>query len=81
MEVQLIQDELLEFMQKNIVSEGVELKFDTSLSKVGIDSYSIVEIILFIERKYGVSLNDSQLVPSNFLSINSIAELVSDGLK
>lgn len=81
MEISIIREELLHFMRQNIVSEDVDLKFDTALNKVGIDSYSIVEIILFIERKFNVTLSDSQLVPSNFLSINSIAELVSDGIK
>jgi acyl carrier protein len=46
------------------------------LKSIGIDSFSIVEIILFIERKYGVVLRDDQLLPAHFKTVHSIAQLI-----
>jgi len=43
---------------------------------VGIDSFSTVEIILFIERKFGVAIPDEKLIPDNFKTLNALAAIV-----
>ncbi|MBL0199401.1 MAG: hypothetical protein IPP81_04280 [Chitinophagaceae bacterium] len=42
------------------------------------DSFSTVEIILFIERKFGVSIPDEKLVPENFKTLQSLAAIVQE---
>ena len=42
-----------------------------------IDSFGIVEIVSFIEEKFGVSLENDDLVIENFNTISAIAGLVS----
>lgn len=69
----VIANELMKFVKANILAENVVLTPQTVLRDVGIDSYSIVEIILFIERKYGVVIPDEQLLPENFRTIEVLA--------
>lgn len=71
-----ISQTLVEFAKKNILAEGVEFNGSNVLSKSGVDSYSVVEIILFIERQYGVVIPDTMLIPENLSSINAIAACV-----
>ena len=72
---QLIED-LKTFIVQNILSEEVVLDADTSLKSIGVDSFSIVEIVLFIERKFGKLIPDRLLVPETFESLNNIATVV-----
>ena len=77
MEVQQVTEDIHQFLVKNILSEGVSITPTTPLKSLGIDSYSIVEILLFIERKYGLIIPDNQLLPEHFESIHKTATLVS----
>ncbi len=76
-----IEKELLHFLKTSILAEKVDLSETDELRNIGVDSFSIVEIILFIERKFGLILPDNQLLPENFKSVESIASLVSKALK
>jgi acyl carrier protein len=41
-----------------------------------IDSLGLFRIVDFLEREYGVRIPDDKLVPANFSSLQTIAELV-----
>jgi acyl carrier protein len=68
--------EIKKYIEKNILAEGVHIDGTTNLKQAGIDSFSTVEIILFIERKFGVSIPDEKLIPDNFKTIQSLAAIV-----
>ena len=69
--------ELLKFIQNNLVDENLELTAETDLQEVaGIDSMAMVEIILFIERKFDVTFSDEELNPQIFQSVDVLAEAV-----
>jgi len=68
--------EIKNYIEKNILAEGVQIAADTNLKQVGIDSFSTVEIILFIERKFGVAIPDEKLIPDNFKTLNALAAIV-----
>ena len=78
MEIKNIEADIILFLEKNILSEGVKINADTVLRDMGIDSFSIVEIILFIERKYDYSIPDEKLIPDNFKTITAISRLVME---
>jgi acyl carrier protein len=40
-----------------------------------IDSLGLFRIVDFLESEYGVEIDDSELVPSNFASVNAIVAL------
>ncbi len=67
---------LVQFVKNNILAKDVEFSSSSSLAKTGVDSYSVIEIILFIERQYGVVIPDTLLVPANLNSVDSLAGCV-----
>lgn len=78
MNEQVIIGEIKNYIEKNILSETVQVEADTHLKLAGIDSFSTVEIILFIERRFGVSIPDEKLVPDNFKTIRTLASTVAE---
>ncbi len=71
-----IEKELIEFISTHILAKGVQLSNETVLKEVGLDSFSIVEIVLFIERKFDVLIPDHKMLPETFVSIKNIAQAV-----
>ncbi len=71
-----ISKDLKNFICANIIDAEVNINDEDALKEIGVDSFSIIEIVLFIERKFGVLIPDELLVPETFYSIRSIAEVV-----
>lgn len=78
MEQQQIISDIRHYIETNILSGEVRIDADTVLQDAGIDSFSIVEIILFIERKYGVVITDDKLIPENFRTLQSLSQTVME---
>lgn len=76
MDANTIIAEIKKYAENNILAEAVQIDADTDLKKAGIDSFSTVEIILFIERKFGVTIPDEKLIPDNFKTLRSLAATV-----
>ena len=70
---------LEEFIVRNImVSDGdVSLSWDDSLIASGIvDSLGILRLVAFIEENFSVVVDDTEVVPENFETINAMSSLV-----
>ncbi|MEP7145354.1 MAG: phosphopantetheine-binding protein [Ferruginibacter sp.] len=76
MDAETIIGDIKKYIEKTIMAEDITIDADTELQDAGIDSFSIVEIILFIERKYGVSIPDDKLVPENFRTLRALSVTV-----
>lgn len=81
MEPTIIIEEIKHYIERNILSSDVTIDADTNLQQAGIDSFSTVEIILFIERQYGVMIPDDKLVPENFKTLQALAATVQSILQ
>jgi acyl carrier protein len=69
-----------DYVTKEYLEEGDdrEIKDDTRLITGGIvDSFSMVSLKRFLERKYAISIPDADASPEAFDTVNSIAELVT----
>ena len=51
MNIEIIESDIITFLVNNIVAPNTVITATTVVRDIGIDSFSIVEIILFIERK------------------------------
>jgi acyl carrier protein len=71
--LEVIQNDLLKFLRESILSEQVQLDPTTRLNSLGIDSFSLIQILLFIERHFQVKLPDSALTQENLMSVAAIA--------
>ncbi|MEX1192178.1 MAG: acyl carrier protein [Brumimicrobium sp.] len=76
MKLEEVEQSIIKFLKNNILAEEVEIDASNNLSELGVDSYSIVEILLFIERKYGFVIPDDELKPDNFINVTSISKTV-----
>jgi len=76
MDEQRIINEIKQYVEKNILDPSVAIDADTDLKSAGIDSFSTVEILLFIERKYGTAVPDDKLIPENFRTLRTLASTV-----
>ena len=74
-------ESLCGFIQANLVANGVEVKGETSLTQLGLDSFSIIEIVLFVERQYGLTLPDEALSQENIQSASTLAKCVQQHLQ
>ena len=77
-DTQAIAESLCGFIKKSLVAEGVEVHPDTPFSQLGLDSFSIIEVVLFIERNYGVGLPDEALSPENIHSAGTLAKCLQE---
>jgi acyl carrier protein len=68
-----------EFVRSNfLVSDDVALTDQASLLELGIvDSTGVLEIIAFLERTFGLAVDDDEIVPENLDSIERIAAYVA----
>jgi acyl carrier protein len=51
---------------------------DVSFLQKGLmDSTGILELLSFIEEKYGISIDDEELIPDNFDSLNKLSAFIT----
>jgi len=68
---------ILEYVIEEYAEEDDEVTFDTALISSGlVDSFSMVSLKVFLERKYDIKLPDDEATPEAFDTVNSIVELV-----
>ena len=53
----------------------------TSLHTLGIDSMGFVEVLVFIEKQYGLKLIETGMTREDFETISSLAECIERELK
>jgi acyl carrier protein len=74
-----VENEIRNFILENFLfgnREKLPADGDSFLQKGLIDSTGILEVISFIEEKFGISVKDDELVPENLDSIRCIADFV-----
>jgi len=74
-----IQETLRHYLATNILftPDGFQYSDEDSFLDNGIiDSTGVVELVAFIEGQYKISVEDSEITPQNFDSINSLADYV-----
>jgi acyl carrier protein len=76
MESRVIIEEIKTYLENNLLSADVNIDATTDLKQAGIDSFSTIEIILFIERKFAVVIPDDKLIPDNFRTLQALSSVV-----
>ena len=74
-----LQQQIRDFVTANFyVADPNTLEDRTSLLDQGIiDSTGVLEVIMFIESTFGVTVEDSEMLPENLDSIERIAAFVA----
>jgi acyl carrier protein len=71
---------LRKYIADNILfsNNGYPFSDDTSFLENGIiDSMNVLELVMFVEEKFHVSIKDEEIVPDNFDSIERLANFVT----
>jgi acyl carrier protein len=70
-------------LKELLVGDGRSgLESDESLISNGvIDSLGILRLIAFLEEEFKISVEDAEVIPENFETINAMRELVESKLK
>jgi len=75
-----MKDELIAYIMKEFVEDPDEEIDETTLliSSGLIDSLSIVSLVAFIDKKFGVKIPDEKGTVDNFETINKIIEIINE---
>jgi acyl carrier protein len=73
-----MRDEIIQFVRDEYLEDASQvIDVDTPLISSGIvDSFSMVSLKRFLERKYQIQIPDADASPEAFDNVNSIATLV-----
>jgi acyl carrier protein len=66
------------YISRDLVSKpGLNLKNDTPLLRSGIlDSFSLIKLVLYLEKQFGVVVPAEELIPDNFMTVNAVCSYV-----
>ena len=72
--MQEIKDKITAFVRDYFVKDsGLVLQDDTSFLEEGvIDSVGVLELVAFIEETFTIRVEDEEIIPDNFDSINKL---------
>jgi acyl carrier protein len=71
-----IQGRLMEFLRRDVFGPEVNLSADTDLIASGFDSFSLVNLMLFVEQTYGLWIPEREITAANFQNTRSLAIVV-----
>jgi acyl carrier protein len=70
-------NELIEFVNLHYSIGGVNVTPETNLIVSGvIDSIQVIELIVYIEKKYNIEFTEDDLLDNGFASIAGLTELI-----
>jgi len=68
-----VRDELRRFLEGHVLAPDMQCPEEARLADLGVDSFALMEIILFVERRYQVSVPLDVLTPENVESVASLS--------
>lgn len=74
----LIHDQIKEYISENILfSSGYPYPDDASFLEEGIiDSMNVMELVNYVEQHFDLDVEDHEIIPDYFDSINKIADYI-----
>jgi acyl carrier protein len=73
-----VQADIRRYIVENILfGDGQRLGTDTPLQEGGVlDSTGFMEIIMFVEERFGIRVADSEVIPENFNTLRALSGFV-----
>ena len=67
-----------EFLTTEFPDPGYELTDTTNLLEdFFLDSFSVIEVVMFLEQKFGIEVSRADIGGSNFRNIDALSEFVA----
>jgi acyl carrier protein len=74
-----IESQIKDYIAKNLLfsSDGFRYSDEASFLEEGIvDSQGVMELVLFVEEAFKLSVDDSEIIPDNFDSISQLSAYI-----
>ena len=74
-----VEEKVRAYIAQNILfsGDGYPYPDDASFLNEGIiDSMNVLELVMFVENNYGITVEDQDIVPDNFDSISKLAAYI-----
>ena len=71
-----IQSQLLHFLRREVFSPELVLTEETDLIASGFDSFSLVNLLLFVEQTHGLWIPEREINAANFQNTRTLAAVV-----
>lgn len=75
-QIEQIKEHLVSFLQNEIFDSSIRIEADTDLFETGFDSFSLVRLLVFIEKKYNLQIPEEKLTEDTLRDVNRISELI-----
>jgi len=75
----IIEEQVKQYVAENFLfsDDGYQLSEDASFLEQGIvDSTGVLELVMFVEETFNVTVEDEEIVPANFDSVSRLAAYV-----
>ena len=73
-----IEGALLAFLKNEIFDPGVEICAETDLIAAGLDSFSLLRILVFIEKTFGLRIPEAEINEDRMSSVKNMAGLLDE---
>ena len=76
----LIREQIRDFITQNFLYDGTGTQIDNSASLLEqgiVDPTGVLELVLFVEETYGFGVEQSDLQPENFDSVDNLAGYIA----
>jgi acyl carrier protein len=73
-------EQIRQYLAQNFLfsNNGLDLSNDASFLEEGIvDSTGVLEMVMFVEETFNIEVNDDEIVPDNFDSVNALATFIA----
>ena len=74
-----IESQIQSYIAQNLLFSGTEFNYsndDSFLEEGIVDSLGVMELVSFVEDQYGLKVNDYEITPENFDSVNKLSNYV-----
>jgi len=72
-----IQSRLMEFLRREVFSPETSISEETDLIASGFDSFSLVNLMLFVQQTYGLWIPEREITAATFKNTRCLAAVVS----
>lgn len=76
-----IQSAVSDYLFERFLAADAKLEPQTAFSELGIDSMTVMELVMFIEEEFGIIIPANQLTSENLKSLESLGNCAIDNAK
>lgn len=73
-----IETALLDFVRNEIYDPSLGIDAGTHLIEAGLDSFSLLKILVFVEKKFNLRIPEAEINEERMCSVQNIARLIHE---